>query len=59
MNVKWKGIELFVGAMASLASYEVWTNIVMSLSLALVGGALGYLGKHLMKKFIERKKPKE
>jgi hypothetical protein len=56
--MKSKGFEIAIGMIATVITWEAWMNVIISLTLALIGGALGYLGKHIMKSIIERKRRK-
>jgi membrane protein DedA with SNARE-associated domain len=45
--------EPIAGFLLSVTTWEVWTNLLVSMLVAFLGGALAYLGKWLCAKVIQ------
>lgn len=53
-----KALSPAVGVISTIASWEIWQSIIVSLVLAFVGGFLAHCGKLLAQRTIEKRKEK-
>lgn len=46
--------EPIIGFLTAVSTFEAWSNFLLSLILAFLGGALGFLGKYLVQRAISK-----
>jgi len=51
--------EPLFSSVIGLISFGVWTNLAMSLFLAFLSGALGYLGRYCIQQLIKKHKERK
>ena len=51
--------EPIIGMLLSVASWELWQNVIISLVIAFVGGFLAAAGRQLYRDYHERRKKRK
>lgn len=51
--------EPLIGVITSFLTFEMWTNLLVSLLVAFLGGILGFLGKYVAQRWIAKRESRK